>query len=145
MLLLLVVIITSMIIKRLWVFCCFLQFLLQKHFLFHNQRSAAPLSPIDGRGHKNQIRSEQFLNQRKRNGCSFIYDQQFSLAQFHSISWMDVLFRSKWGSAAMLPSFLLIINNYRTRRRGSGLIYLDRLPMFFEDVHPHYSFVELWI
>lgn len=28
---------------------------------------------------------------------------------------------------------------------GSGLIYLDRLPMFFEDVHPHYSFVELWI
>lgn len=28
---------------------------------------------------------------------------------------------------------------------GSALIYLDGLPMFFEDVHPHYSFVELWI
>lgn len=28
---------------------------------------------------------------------------------------------------------------------GSGLIYLDSLSMLFEDVHPHYSFVELWI
>lgn len=25
------------------------------------------------------------------------------------------------------------------------VIYLDRLPMLFEDVHPHYSFVKLWI
>lgn len=118
-----------------------------KTFSIQKQRNAAPFSPIDGRGHKNQIRSEQFLNQRKRNGCSFIYDQQFSLAQFHSISWMDVLFRSNMerGSAAVLPSSLLIINNNRTRRRGIRSNYLNCLPMFFEDVHPHYSFVELWI
>lgn len=25
------------------------------------------------------------------------------------------------------------------------LVYLNRLPMLFEDVHPHHSFVELWI
>ena len=68
----------------------------QQHFSFQKQHNAASFSPIDGRGHKNQIGSEQFLNQRKRNGCSFINDQQFCLAQFHSIAWMDVLLdRSK--------------------------------------------------
>lgn len=98
-------------------FVCFFNCPGQQHFLFQKQHNAATCSPIDGRGHKNQIRSEQFLNQRKRNGCCFIYDQQFSLAQFHSIAWMDVLLdrsnRAR-GSVVMLPSFLLIINNYGT-------------------------------
>lgn len=47
--------------------------------------------PIDGGGHENQIRPQQVLDQRKRDGCSLVNDQQFSLAQFHSITWVDVL------------------------------------------------------
>lgn len=30
-------------------------------------------------------------------------------------------------------------------KKGPRLIYLDCLPVLFEDVHAHYSFVELWI
>lgn len=30
-------------------------------------------------------------------------------------------------------------------RRGLVFVHLNSLPMLFEDVHPHHSFVELWI
>lgn len=30
-------------------------------------------------------------------------------------------------------------------KSGLVLVYLDRLPMLFEDVHSHHGFVELWI
>lgn len=47
--------------------------------------------PVDGGGHENQVRPEEFLHQRKRDGCSLINDQQFSLTQLHCVARVDVL------------------------------------------------------
>lgn len=33
----------------------------------------------------------------------------------------------------------------RKQKLRPGLVYLNSLPVLFEDVHPHHSFVELWI
>lgn len=49
--------------------------------------------PIDSRCHENQVGPKQALHQGEGNSGSFIYHNQLSLAQFHSICRVDVL----WG------------------------------------------------
>lgn len=38
-----------------------------------------------------------------------------------------------------------MFNNGKRRRAAWFSFYLNGLPMLLEDVHPHHSFVELWI
>ena len=50
---------------------------------------------VDGWRHEDQVRTKKFSNERKGNGGGFVDDDQLSLTQFVSVSWMDVLNNDK--------------------------------------------------
>lgn len=60
--------------------------------------------PIDGRCHENQIGAQKAFHQGKRDGGSFINHNKFSLAQFHSICRMYILWERKSMSLAWSPN-----------------------------------------
>ena len=47
--------------------------------------------PIDSGGHEHEVRSKEVLDERKRNGCSFINTYQFCLLQLVAVTRVDVL------------------------------------------------------
>jgi len=47
--------------------------------------------PIDSGGHEHEVRSKEVLDERKRNGCSFINTYQFCLFQLVAVTRVDVL------------------------------------------------------
>ena len=47
--------------------------------------------PIDSGGHEHEVRSKEVLDERKRNGCSFINTYQFCLVPLVAVTRVDVL------------------------------------------------------
>ena len=55
------------------------------------ERSARSFVAVDGGGHEDQVRAEQFSDERKRYGGGFVDDDELGLAKFVRIGGMDVL------------------------------------------------------
>lgn len=88
--------------------------------------------PIDGRCHENQIRAQKAFHQGKRDGSSFINHNKFSLAQFHSICRMYILWERKCISLAWSPNVTAVITGEAsckllTFRRSSHFFFLSFL------------------
>lgn len=65
--------------------------------------------PIDGRCHENQVGAQKAFHQGKRDGGSFINHHKFSLAQFHSICRMYILWERQFISLAWSPHVTAVI------------------------------------
>lgn len=56
------------------------------------QTSTGSFVSIDSGGHEHQVRSEQFSNERKRDGCGLVDDDELGLTQDVRVLRLDVLY-----------------------------------------------------